>query len=145
MRFMVLVKATAQSEAGGMPTEQELEAMTRYNEALVAAGVMEAGEGLHPSRAGARVRFSGPDRTVTPGPFPDPSSLIAGFWMWRCDSLAEAIDWARRCPNPMREDSELEIRQVFSAEDFGDALTPELREREAQMRDQTAAQRGSDA
>lgn len=142
MRFMVMVKASAQSEAGAMPTGQELEAMSRFNEALVAAGVMEAGEGLQPSRAGARVRFSGADRRVTRGPFDDPQTLVAGFWIWRCASLDDAIDWARRCPNPMREDSDLEIRPILWPEDFGDALTPAMRAREEQLRAQSAGQGG---
>lgn len=138
MRFMVLVKATADSEAGVMPSEQLLAEMGRYNEELVKAGVMEAGEGLHPSSKGARVRFSGTERSVTHGPFADTESLVAGFWLWRCASLQEAIDWVRRCPNPMLSDSEIEIRQIFTAEDFGEALTPELREQEERLRQQLA-------
>lgn len=138
MRFMVLVKATADSEAGVMPSEQLFAEMGRYNEELVKAGVMEAGEGLHPSSKGARVRFSGTERSVTHGPFADTESLVAGFWLWRCASLQEAIDWVRRCPNPMLSDSEIEIRQIFTAEDFGEALTPELREQEERLRQQLA-------
>ena len=140
MRFMILVKATKDSEAGVMPTEAEFAAMGRFNEELVNAGVMEAGEGLHPSSKGARVRFSGDGRTVVDGPFAETKELVAGFWIWKCASLQEAIDWVKRCPNPMRSDSEIEIRQIFSAEDFGDALTPELREQEERLRAQAADQ-----
>jgi hypothetical protein len=136
MKFMILVKATKDSEAGVMPSQELLEAMGRYNEELVKAGVMQAGEGLHPSSKGARVRFSGTDRTVTAGPFAQTSELVAGFWLWQVGSLAEAVEWVKRCPNPMLGDSEIEIRQVFTAEDFGEALTPELREREEQLRQQ---------
>lgn len=134
MKFMVIVKATKASEAGEMPNTELLAAMGKYNEELVQAGVMLAGEGLHPSSKGARVRFSGKDRVVTDGPFAETKELIAGFWMWKVKSLAEAIDWVKRCPNPMPDESEIEIRQVFSADDFGDALTPELREQEAATR-----------
>jgi len=134
MRFMILVKATPSSEAGVMPPQELLEAMGRYNEELVQAGVMLAGEGLHPSSKGARVRFSGKDRQVVDGPFAETKELVAGFWLWKCASLQEAIDWVKRCPNPMLEDSEIEIRQVFEAEDFGEAMTPELREQEERMR-----------
>ena len=134
MKFMVQVRATRDSEAGVMPHETMLTEMGRFNEALVQAGVMLAGEGLHPSSKGARVRFSGADRTVIDGPFTDTRELIAGFWMWRCASLQEAVDWAKRCPNPMPGESEIEIRQVFDAEDFGEALTPELREQEERLR-----------
>jgi hypothetical protein len=140
MRFMVMVKATADSEAGKMPSEQEFAAMGAFNEELVKAGVMQAGEGLHPSSKGARVRFSGKERQVVPGPFPATSELVAGFWLWNCASLQEAIDWVKRCPNPMPGDSEIEIRQIFSAEDFGDALTPQLREQEDRLRAEVAAQ-----
>lgn len=136
MKFMILVKATKDSEAGVMPSRELLEAMGKYNEELVKAGVMLAGEGLHPSSKGARVRFSGADRTVTNGPFAQTSELVAGFWLWQVGSLAEAIEWVKRCPNPMLGESEIEIRQVFTAEDFGEALTPELREREEQLRRQ---------
>ncbi len=136
MRFMILVKATADSEAGIMPTEQEFTAMGQFNEELVKAGVMEAGEGLHPSRKGARVQFSGKDRRVVDGPFAETKELVAGFWIWKCASLQEAIDWVKRCPNPMRSDSEIEIRQIFSAEDFGDALTPQLKAQEERLRAQ---------
>nr|WP_145552626.1 YciI family protein [Variovorax boronicumulans] len=140
MRFMVIVKATADSEAGVMPSTELLAAMGRYNEELVQAGVMQGGEGLHPSARGARVRFSGPARTVVDGPFAETKELIAGFWLWQCASLQEAIDWAKRCPNPMPGESELEIRQVFDAEDFGEAFTPELRAQEERLREQVAAQ-----
>ena len=135
MRFMVLVRADRHSEAGEMPSEQLLAEMGRFNEELVKAGVMQAGEGLHPSSKGVRVRFSGADRQVMRGPFPA-EEVIAGFWIWRCASLQEAIDWARRCPNPMPGDSDLEIRPIFEAEDFGEALTPELREQEERLRRQ---------
>ena len=136
MRFMILVKAAADSEAGIMPTEQEFAAMGQFNEELVKAGVMEAGEGLHPSSKGARVQFSGKNRRVVDGPFTETKELVAGFWIWKCASLQEAIDWVKRCPNPMRSDSEIEIRQIFSAEDFGDALTPELKAQEERLRAQ---------
>lgn len=143
MRFMILIKADRDSEAGVMPSEQLLTEMGRFNEELVKAGVMEAGEGLHPSSKGARVRFSGRDRQVFDGPFAETKELIAGFWIWKCASLQEAIDWVKRCPNPMLGESEVEIRQVFSAEDFGDAMTPELREQEDRMRAQVASQKTS--
>ncbi len=133
MRFMVMVKATPDSEAGSMPDEQMLAAMGRFNEALVEAGVMLAGEGLHPSAKGARVRFSAADREVVHGPFAS-DDLVAGFWIWQCASLEDAIDWVKRCPNPMPGPSEIEIRPIFEAADFGDALTPELREQEARLR-----------
>ena len=139
MRFMVIVKATAESEAGVMPNEQLLAEMGRYNEELVKAGVMQAGEGLHPSVKGARVRFSGKNRTVVDGPFAETRELVAGFWLWQCASLQEAIDWVKRCPNPMASDSEIELRQIFEAADFGEAFTPELREKEQRMREQAAA------
>ena len=140
MRFMILIKADASSESGAMPDQQMLEAMTRYNEELVAAGVMLAGEGLHPSSRGARVRFSGATRTVTDGPFAETKELIAGFWIWQVASLAEAIDWVKRCPNPMAGESEIEIRQIFESEEFGDELTPELRAAEDRMRERIAGQ-----
>lgn len=140
MRFMVLVKADRNSEAGVMPSEQQLTEMGQFNEELVKAGVMEAGEGLHPSSKGARVRFSGNDREVINGPFAELRELLAGFWIWKCASLQEAIDWVRRCPNPMPGESEIEIRQIFDAEDFGEAFTPELREQEERLRAQLAAQ-----
>ena len=134
MRFMVLVKATPESEAGVLPSEQLLAAMGKFNEELVNAGVMQAGEGLQPSSKGARVRFSGKDRKVIDGPFAETKELVAGFWIWKCASLQEAIGWVKRCPNPMPGDSEIEIRQIFEAEDFGAALTPELREQEERLR-----------
>lgn len=136
MKFMVLVKATADSEAGVMPSEQLLAEMGQYNEELVKAGIMQAGEGLHPSSKGARVRFSGKNRTVIDGPFSETKELVAGFWIWECQSLQEAIAWVKRCPNPMPGDSEIEIRQVFTADDFGEAFTPELREQEERLRAQ---------
>jgi hypothetical protein len=141
MRFMMIVKASKQSEAGVMPSEELLAAMGRYNEELANAGVLLAGEGLHPSSKGARVRFAGAQRTVTDGPFAGTEQLIAGFWLIQVKSKEEAIEWARRCPNPMEGESEIEIRQVFEAEDFGDALTPELRQQEERLRHQTAARR----
>ena len=137
MRFMVLVKATPDSEAGIMPTEELFAEMIKFNEELVKAGVMQAGEGLQPSSKGARVRFSGKNRTVIDGPFAETKELVAGYWIWQCASLQEAIDWVKRCPNPMPGDSEIEIRRIYEAEDFGDALTPELREKEARLRAQT--------
>ena len=140
MKFMILVKATADSEAGVMPTEQLLAEMGRYNEELVNAGIMKAGEDLHPSSKGARVRFSGKNRTVVDGPFAETKELVAGFWMWECASLKEAIEWVKRCPNPMLTDSEIEIRQVFEAADFGEAFTPELQEQEERIRAKAAAQ-----
>lgn len=133
-RFMIMVKATPDSEAGVMPGEEMFAAMGAFNEELVKAGVMLAGEGLHPSSKGARVHFSGKSRTVTDGPFAETKELVAGFWLWKCASLAEAIEWVKRCPNPMLVDSDIEIRQVFDAEDFGDALTPELRAQEERLR-----------
>lgn len=138
MRFMILVKATKDSEAGIMPSEQLLTEMGRFNEALVKAGVMLAGEGLQPSSKGARVKFSGDTRTVTDGPFTETNELVAGFWLWRCKSREEAIEWVTRCPNPMPGESEIEIRQVFEAEDFGAEFTPELREREERLREDIA-------
>jgi hypothetical protein len=135
MRFMIIVKASKNSEAGIMPSEELLAAMGKYNEELVKAGIMQAGEGLHPSSKGSRVRFSGDKRTVIDGPFAETKELIAGYWLWTCKSKQEAIDWVRRCPNPMPgEDSEIEIRQIFSPEDFGEAFTPELREQEEHLR-----------
>lgn len=136
MRFMMMVKASKDSEAGVMPGEELFAAMGKYNEGLVKAGVLRAAEGLHPSSKGARIRFSGQQRTVIEGPFPE-NELIAGFWLIEVRSRAEAIEWARRCPNPMPGDSEIEIRQVFEAEDFGDELTPELRQQEARLRAQS--------
>jgi len=141
MRFMVMVKATADSEAGAMPSEQMLAEMGAFNEALVKAGIMQAGEGLHPSSKGARVRFSGPDRHVTPGPFTQTQELVAGFWIWKCASLQEAIDWVKRCPNPMPGESDIEIRQIFEAEDFGAEFTPELRAQEERLRVEVEARK----
>lgn len=134
MRFMILVKATKDSEAGVMPSKELLADMGRYNEELVNAGIMLAGEGLQPSSKGVRVHFSGKDRTVTEGPFANTNELVAGFWLWQAASLKEAIEWVKRCPNPMLEDSDIEIRQVFEAEDFGAEFTPELREQEERLR-----------
>jgi hypothetical protein len=135
MRVMVIVKATKNSEAGVMPSETLLREMGEYNEELVRAGVMLAGDGLHPSSKGKRIRFSGSQRSVVDGPFAETKELIAGFWIWQVKSLDEAVEWARRCPAPMPgEESELELRPVFEAEDFGEALNPELREQEARLR-----------
>jgi hypothetical protein len=134
MRFMVIVKANEESEAGVMPSEELLTAMGDYNEELVKAGVMKAGEGLHPSSTGARVKFSGDSRTVTDGPFVETKELVAGFWIFEVDSLEEAIEWVRRAPNPHAGESEIEIRQIFEAEDFGDEFTPEAREQEERIR-----------
>jgi hypothetical protein len=138
MRVMVMVKATEASEAGEMPSTELLEAMGKYNEELVNAGIMMAGEGLHPSSKGKRVAFDGPGRTVVDGPFAETRELVAGFWLWEVKDMAEAVEWVRRCPNPMTGPSEIEIRQVFEAADFGEALTPELAEREDRLRDQIA-------
>lgn len=137
MRFMVIVKASKDSEAGVLPSQELLTEMGKFNEELVQAGVMLAGEGLHASSKGARVRFSGSKRTVIDGPFAETKELIAGFWLWQVKSRDEAIEWVKRCPNPMNEDSEIEIRQVFEADDFGPALTPELREQEERLRSQS--------
>jgi len=143
MRVMVLVKATAESEAGIMPSEELFAEMGKFNEELVKAGILLAGEGLHPSSKGVRVRFSGSERTVIDGPFAETKELVAGFWLWQVRSMDEAIEWVKRCPNPMNVDSEIEIRPVFEADDFGEALTPELREQEDRLRAQIAAQKGS--
>jgi hypothetical protein len=134
MRFMVLVPGSPETEAGAMPTTEMLEAMTRYNEELVTAGVMLAGEGLHPTSKGARVRFDGAERTVVDGPFTEAREIVAGFWVWECASREEAIEWLKRAP--FDEGTEIELRQIFEAEDFGEELTPELREAEARMRAQ---------
>jgi hypothetical protein len=139
MRFMIIVKATKDSEAGVMPSEQLLTEMGKFNEELMKAGIMLAGDGLHPSSKGARVRFSGKQRTVVDGPFAETKELIAGFWLWKVNSKEEAIEWVKRCPNPHAGESEIEIRQVFEAEDFGAEFTPELREQEERMRAQMAA------
>ena len=138
MRVMVLVKASPESEAGVLPGTELFEAMGRFNEELVKAGVMLAGEGLHPSRRGVRVRFAGGTRTVTDGPFAETRELVAGYWIWQVSSMDEAIEWARRCPNPMPSDSDLEIRPIYEAEDFGDAFTPEQRSREEALRTRLA-------
>jgi len=140
MRFMVMVKATQDSEQGVMPSEELLAAMGSYNEELAKAGVMLAGEGLHPSSRGARVQFSGAARTVVDGPFAETKELVAGYWLLQCKSLEECIEWVKRCPNPMPGDSEIEIRQVFEAEDFGEQFTPELREQEERIRTQIEGQ-----
>ena len=138
-RFIVMVKATKESEAGEMPSEQMLREMTEYNEQLVKAGVMLAGEGLHPSSRGARVRFAGGKTSVIDGPFAETKELIAGYWLFQCKSLDECIEWVRRCPAPMGDiESDIEIRQVFDAADFGEALTPELRAQEARIAEQAA-------
>jgi hypothetical protein len=135
MKVMVIVKATKNSEAGVMPSEKLLSDMGKYNEELVKAGIMQAGEGLHPSVKGKRIQFSGAKRTVVDGPFSETKELIAGFWIWKVKSMEEAVSWARRCPDPMPgEDAELEIRPVFEAEDFGAEFTPELRAKEDQLR-----------
>ncbi|MBC7975658.1 MAG: YciI family protein [Myxococcales bacterium] len=135
MKVMVIVKATKNSEAGVMPTERELTEMGKYNEELVKAGIMLAGEGLHPSSKGKRLKFSGDKRTVVDGPFAEAKELIAGYWLWQVRSMDEAIEWARRCPSPMPgEDCELELRQIFESEDFGAEFTPELREQEDRLR-----------
>jgi hypothetical protein len=136
MRVMVMVKATRESEAGVMPSTELLAAMGRFNEELVKAGVMLAGEGLQPSAKGKRVRFAGSQRTVIDGPFAESKELIAGFWLWQVRSMDEAVEWARRCPNPMPDGGELEIRPVFEAEDFGEEFTPELRAQEDRLRAQ---------
>jgi hypothetical protein len=137
MKVTVLVKATADSEAGVLPTRELLTAMGEFNESLVKAGILLAGEGLKPSRDGKRVRFSGKTRTVTDGPFAETKELVAGFWIWQVRSIEEAIEWVKRCPNPMLTDSDIEIRPVFGPEDFGEALTPELAARDADLRRRT--------
>jgi hypothetical protein len=139
MRFMVIVKATKESEAGGLPDPQLLADMGKFNEELVKAGIMLAGEGLQASSKGARVRFSGKDRTVIDGPFAETKELIAGFWLWQVRSKEEAIEWVKRCPNPMPGESEIEIRQVFEAEDFAPVMTDEVREQEERLRAQLAS------
>ena len=139
MRVMVMVKATAESEAGKMPSAELLAAMGNFNEELVKAGVMLAGEGLHPSARGKRVRFSGSQRSVTDGPFAETKELVAGFWLWQVQSMEEAVEWVRRCPNPMQSDSDIEIRPLFEAEDFGAEFTPELRAQEDRLRAEVEA------
>ena len=139
MRFMILIKADKNSEAGVLPDQKLLTEMGKFNEELVKAGVMLAGEGLQPSSKGARVRFSGKNRSVIDGPFSETKELIAGFWLWQCKSKEEAIEWVKRCPNPMQGESEIEIRQVFENEDFGAEFTPELRAQEDRIRAEIAA------
>jgi hypothetical protein len=141
MRCMVMVKATKESEAGVMPKRQLLEDMGKFNEELVKAGIMLAGEGLQPTVKGKRVRFSGDKRTVIDGPFTETKELVAGFWIWQVRSMEEAVEWVKRCPNPHEGECEIEIRQVFEAADFGDELTPEMRKREEGMRVQAAAKK----
>jgi hypothetical protein len=139
MRVMVIIKATEESEAGVMPSQQLLTDMMTFSEELVKAGVMLSGDGLHPSSTGKRIRFSGDQRTVIDGPFAETKELIAGFWMWEVKSMDEAIEWVKRCPNPMNTPSDIEIRPVFEAQDFGDEFTPELREQEERLRAELAA------
>ncbi|MEQ1626909.1 MAG: YciI family protein [Nitrospira sp.] len=141
MRFMVIIKATKDSEAGITPSEQLLTEMGRFNEELMKAGVLLAGEGLHASSKGARVKFSGHKRAVTDGPFAETKELIAGYWLWQVKSKEEAIEWVKRCPNPTGEEGEIEIRQVFEPEDFGAEFTPELREQEERLRAQAAGKK----
>jgi len=140
MRVMVMVKATNDSEAGIMPSTELLEAMGKYNEELVNAGIMQAGEGLHPSSKGKRVAFDGPNRTVTDGPFAETKELVAGYWLWQVKDMDEAVEWVKRCPNPMPGPSEIEIRPIFEAEEFGAEFTPELREQEDRLRAQMETQ-----
>ncbi|HWT22937.1 MAG TPA: YciI family protein [Solirubrobacteraceae bacterium] len=139
MRVMVLIKATPESEAGEMPSQELLTQMMQFNEELVKAGVMLAGEGLHPSSKGVRVAFSGAERKVIDGPFAETKELVAGYWLWQVKTLDEAVEWVKRIPNPDGQDGVVEIRPVFEADDFGDALTPELREQEARLRAETEA------
>lgn len=141
MRFMIIVKASKDSEAGVMPSQQLLAEMGKFNEELAKAGILLAADGLHPSSKGARVSFSGTKRTVIDGPFAETKELIAGFWIWQVKSKEEAIDWVKRCPNPHHEGGEIEIRQVFEAEDFGPALTPEIKEQEERIRAQVASKK----
>jgi hypothetical protein len=141
MRVMVLIKATEESEAGAMPSQELLRQMGNFNEELVKAGVMLAGDGLHPSSRGVRVEFSGGERKVIDGPFAETKELLAGYWVWQVKSLDEAIEWAKRIPNPDGTDGVVEIRPVFEADDFGDSLTPEMREQEARLREQAEANR----
>jgi hypothetical protein len=143
MRVMVIVKATKDSEAGVLPSKELLEAMGKYNEELVKAGIMLAGEGLKPSSKGKRVRFSGTKRTVLDGPFAETKELIAGYWIWQVRSMEEAVEWLKRCPNPMPGESDVEIRPVYEAADFGENFTPELREQEDRLREQMAAKKVS--
>ena len=141
MRFMVMVKATKDSEAGRLPSAELLNEMGKFNEELVKAGVMQAGEGLQPSSKGVRVRFSGAKRTVIDGPFAETKELVAGFWIWKVKNLQEAIEWVKKCPNPMPGESEIEIRQIFEAEDFGDNFPPEARAAEKRLREKAAKNR----
>ncbi len=141
MRVMVIVKATKESEAGALPGKELLTAMGKYNEELVKAGIMLAGDGLKPSSTGKRVRFSGSKRSVIDGPFAETKELIAGYWMWQVRSMEEAVEWLKRCPNPHCEDSEVEIRPVFEASDFGENFTPELREQERRLAEQIAGKK----
>ena len=143
MRVMVIVKATKESEAGGMPSKELIEAMGKYNEELVKAGIMLAGDGLKPSSAGKRVRFSGTKRTVIDGPFAETKELIAGYWIWQVRSMEEAVEWLKRCPNPMLGESDVEIRPFFEAGDFGENLTPEAKEREQRLREQISGKRSA--
>ena len=138
MKVMVIVKASPASEAGVMPSQELLTAMGNFNEELVKAGILLSGEGLHPSSRGIRVRFSGEKRTVIDGPFAETKELVAGFWIWQVKDLQEALEWVKRCPNPHADDSEIEIRQFFEADDFGEAMTPELREQEERIREQAS-------
>ncbi|MFO1339049.1 MAG: YciI family protein [Burkholderiaceae bacterium] len=142
MRFMVLVKATAESEAGILPGPELFAAMGAFNEELVKAGVMQGGDGLKPSSQGVRVHFSGDKRTVVDGPFAETKELVAGYWLWQCASMQEAIEWVKKCPNPMLSDSDIEIRPFYEAEDFGEAFTPELREKEERLRQQLDGRQG---
>jgi hypothetical protein len=139
MRVMVLVKATKDSEAGAMPSTEMFEAMGKFNEELAKAGIIQAGEGLHPSAKGKRVAFDGPSRTVIDGPFSETGELVAGFWLWKVKDMAEAVEWVKRCPNPMPGPSEIEIRPLYEAADFGDAMTPELTDRENRLRENLAS------
>ena len=141
MRFMVMVKATGDSEAGVMPSKELLDAMMAYNEELVKAGIMKGGDGLQPSSKGVRVQFDGSKRAVVDGPFAETKELVAGYWIWKVKSMQEAIDWVKRCPNPMPGDSEIEIRPFYEAEDFGAEFTPDLREQEERLRAEIAAKR----
>jgi hypothetical protein len=142
MRVMVIVKATEDSEAGLMPSTELIEAMGRFNEELVNAGIMQAGEGLKPSSHGKRIAFEGPNRTVTDGPFAATNELVAGFWIWEVKNMDEAVAWVKRCPNPMPGPSEIEIRPVVEAADFGEAFTPELQEQEERLRERVASRGG---
>ena len=141
MKFMILVKATGDSERGTMPSEQQFAEMGKFNEELMSAGILVSGDGLHPSSKGVRIRFSGNTRTVQEGPFPETNELVAGYWIWQVSSRDEAIEWVKRCPNPMPGDSEIEIRKIYEAEDFGPEFTADLREREEELRKRLEAKR----